>query len=176
MNSKKAITLLVLATLIMSFVPLVQVRAAVTITDVTFYNGDALANVRKGHKLEVTGSGVTAGATVNVYWDDAFKETFTDGSGKMNSTKAKKDGSFLVWLKVPEALIGTHYIWVKDVSTGNTYGGFGLEGVVTIVSYLTVSPSSGLKGDTITLKGYGYGDELDVDDIVFEDDMVLPSR
>ncbi len=58
----------------MALLPAIPVKAAVGIDTVTFYDGAPLANVRKGHKLEIIGSGVTAGATLNVYWDDAFKD------------------------------------------------------------------------------------------------------
>jgi hypothetical protein len=165
MNSRKAITLLVLATLMMALVPIVSVKA-ITMDAYTGKEGGALPELRKGSVIEITGGGVTAGATVNVYWDDAFKETFTEGSGKLNSTKAKSNGRFLVWLKIPEALNVTHYIWLKDAATGNTIGGTAEPNSdITLVPYLKVSPSSGLPGDTVTLTGNHFGDEVDITSI-----------
>jgi hypothetical protein len=42
---------------------------------------------------------------------------------------------------------------------------------------LIVSPISGLKGDTVTLEGYGFGDEVNVDTIKFDDSLLgtIPS-
>jgi hypothetical protein len=70
MNSKKAITLLVLVTMLMALVPIVPVHAAIQITDLS----DSEASY--GDELTVEGNGVTSGATVNVYWD-IVQETFT---------------------------------------------------------------------------------------------------
>jgi len=160
MNSKKAITLLVLATLMMALVPLIPVQA-ISVDTFTGKNSTALPTIRKGSVVEVHGSGVTAGATVNIYWDNAFKETFTDGSGKVNSTTAKAAGTFIVRFKIPEALNGTHYIWGKDLATGDTAVGSAL----TVVAYTKVSPTSGLPGDTITITGYGIGSEKTITSI-----------
>jgi hypothetical protein len=171
MNSRKAITLLVLATLMMALVPLVPVHAALTMNAPTGKHGAALPELRKGSKIEVTGGGVTAGATVNVYWDDAFKESFTEGSGKLNSTKAKANGSFLVWLTIPEALNTTHFLWLKDVATGDTIGGLSEPNSdIDLVPYLKLTPDNGLPSDTITLTGYHYGEEVDITSIT--DDFV----
>jgi hypothetical protein len=177
MNSRKAITLLVLATLMMALVPLVPVQAAITMNPYTGKDGGALPELRKGSKIEITGGGVTAGATVNVYWDDAFKETFSAGSGKLNSTKAKSNGTFLVWITIPEGLDITHYIWVKDVATGNTIGGTSEPNSdIDLVPYLKLSPTRGLPGDTITLTGNHFGDEVDITPITdnFEDSYPSP--
>ena len=159
MNSKKAITLLVLVTLMMTLAPLVPVHA-ITLNDLTN------PNVKKGDKITVTGGGVTAGATVNIYWDNAMKETFSDGSGKIGSGTAGANGQYSIEVTVPEGKAGTHYIWVKDVSTGQTAGG--ANGMVTVIPKLTVSPSSGLKNDKPTLTGYGFGSEVNVA-ITFKD-------
>jgi len=174
MNSKKAITLLVLATLIIGLIPTVS-AAEIDIDTVRKWNStaktwDTFTTVRKGNKLQVIGNGVTAGATVNGYWDNALIETFVDGEGKLNSTKAKKNGSYEVWLKVPEGINGLHYIWVKDVSSGNIYGGTGTIGEVTVVAYVSLSPSTGLPGDTITVSGYGFGEEADFNTLELQND------
>jgi len=165
MNSKKAITLLVLTTLMMALIPAVSVNAAITLDPITAKNDGTLTagNIRKGYVVEVSGSGVTGGATINIYWDNAFKETFTDGSGKLNSTTAKAAGTYEVRFKIPEAIAGLHYVYVKDVATGDIIGGSAdSESDLTVVRYLSVSPDTGLPGDTITAKGYGYPDEVDI--------------
>jgi len=162
MNSKKAITLLVLVTMLMALVPIVPVNAAIDMTDIEIEGaganfGDA---VQKGDEITVIGSGVTSGATVNIYWD-IVQETFTNGEGKVATGKAKASGTFEIDFDVPAAVNGSHYLWVKDVSTGQTVGGTDYD--VTVIPKLSISPSSGLIGDTITLSGYGYG--YDADDI-----------
>jgi len=163
MNSKKAITLLVLATLMMGLVPIVSVKAAITADQIDYFDDpdwvlNYLSPVLKGDTIRIVGTGVTAGATVNVYWDNALKETFSAGSGKVASGTAKASGSYSIKFVVPEGLVGSHYIWVKDVATGAT-----TSYEVTVASKVTVSPSSGLKSDKITVTGYGYGYDEDND-------------
>jgi len=154
MNSKKAITLLVLVTMLMALVPIVPVNA-VTITGPT-----PTSHVQKGDEITVTGGDVTSGATVNVYWD-VVQETYANGKGKIATGTADPDGTYEIDFDVPAAVNGSHYLWVKDVSTGQTLGGASYSLVVDPM--LSVSPSSGLAADTITLSGYGYG--YDSDDI-----------
>ena len=161
MNSKKAITLLILVTMIIALIPALPVQA-ITVDVLGTTTGDY------GDTITVTGAGVTAGADVSVYWDNALKETFTDGSGKLNTTDAESSGSFEINLDVPEAVAGDHYIWVKDMSSGDAMR---YAAAFTVVPKLSTSPSSGLPGDTITLKGYGYGDEVDVDAVNITDDI-----
>ena len=79
MNSKKAITLLILATLIMGLMP--AVYADISITAVTPGTGV------KGDTIVVTGGGVTAGKTVNLYWD--LVQAWDGEAGLLNTTKAK---------------------------------------------------------------------------------------
>jgi hypothetical protein len=69
-------------------------------------------------------------------------------------------------MTIPEGLVGIHYIWLKDVATGDTVGGTTEpDSDITLVPYLKVSPSTGLPGDTITLNGYHFGDEVDITSI-----------
>ncbi len=156
---KRAIPILVIAILAMSFVLTVN-AAGIAITAVKDKNDVTMTGGSKGDLVKVFGSGVTAGATVGVYWDNVLKETFSDGTGKLNATEAGPDGTFELWFKVPEAVKGTHYIWVRDSLTGTTYGGYGVpNSPFEVITKLKLSPSTGLVGDTITLNGYGYSKE-----------------
>jgi hypothetical protein len=155
MNSKKAITLLILATMIMALIPITQVYA-IDATSLSDTSGD------KGDDITVFGTGVTGGADISVYWDNALKETFTSGSGKLNTTESEPDGSFEIMFEVPEGINGSHYVWVKDMSTGDVDPD-PLE--FTVLPKLSVDPDTGLEGDDITLKGYGFGEEVDVDEV-----------
>ena len=161
MNSKKAITLLVLATLIMTLVPLVPVQAiTVDVDDDT---------VTKGQEVEVSGDGVPGGRTINIYWDDMEKETFSAGSGKIASTMVKRDQSYEVEVTIPEGIYGDHYIYVKDTVTGYW------EYVPVFMNpEVSVSSSSGLEGEKITVTGSGYNydedDEEGLDINIWVDD------
>jgi len=163
--NKKLATLLVLTTLILGIIPIIPVNAAVAITDIEDKAGDPITSGDYGDTIVVKGDGVTSGSTINVYWDYALE------SGLMNSTKADPDGTFEVWLTIPEATAGDHYIWVKDVETGLT----AMSTAFTVLPLVEVDPESGLPGDTITVKGYGFADKEEItcsDD--FEDALANP--
>ncbi len=177
MNSKKAITLLVLATLMMSLVPTLSVSAEITDAEVWTLapddDGDVgvpvaiLADgvlVVYGDTLTVVGEGVSPKQTIQVYWDGI--QAWDGEAGLLNSSASGKDGSFEVWFDIPEALNGDHYIWVKDTSTGETVMAVTAEAdpaeAVMVGAYLEFEPSAGLEGDEITIYGYGYGDEVEI--------------
>ena len=145
-TSKRAITILIIATFMMSIFAVIPVKAAVIAinvndpTDGTVYQFDDV--------IVVKGTGVTSGAQVNLYWDYVTPE------GLLNNTLGEPDGTFEVWLDVPEAIVGDHYLWVKDV--GNDL----VDSRRVVVDPLVeVSPSSGLPGDDIDVEGHGFGDE-----------------
>jgi len=159
MNSKKAITLLVLATMLLSITPVI-VSNAITVVSLEEWDDGYFvlpADVFKGTTIAVKGSGATPGRTVKVYWDGLDK--------LLNTTTAKGNGNWEVWFDVPEALNGEHWITVENVYNGqyDTY-----LTAVNMEASLSLSPKSGLKGDVITVKGYGFGDEEDVQWIQFD--------
>ena len=162
MNSKKAITLLVLATLILSITPLV-ITNAITVVSVLDEDLLPLGLVVYDDTIIVQGTGATPGRNVNVYWD-AIDEW--DGeSGLLNSTKAEGDGSYEIWFDVPEAVNGDHFISVENVRNGDvdTWGT-----ALTVAARIKLSPSSGLPGDEVTIKGYGFDDEVEIIDVNFD--------
>jgi len=148
MNSKKAITLLVLATLILSFVPIVPAQAVAITTPV--HGAGA-----KGDTIVVEGTGVVAGKTVKLYWD--LVQAWDGEAGLLNSSKAKSSGDWEIWFDVPEATNGTHYIWIEDTQTLDTD-----KNPFDVYSKVTLSSTSGLKDDKVTVKGYGFSSEVDV--------------
>lgn len=160
--SKRAIPTLILMIMVISILPVVPVKAAVSITNL--YDTDYVLKPDGdyGDKLVVLGEGVTAGVDVNVYWDGV--KAWDGEKGLMNSTEADPDGSFEVWLKVPEAKNGGHWIWVKDTDTGQT----AVSPEFTVLAKIKMSPSSGLYGDKVTLKGYGFSVEKKITKITFE--------
>ena len=121
MNSKKAITLLVLLSMVLSLVPMSF--AALGNLEVNLRTDPAGAVVAQddyNSKLTVTGTGVTAGKAVELYWDLVQPWSSTTKKGLLNSTTAESSGAFDVWFKVPECTGGTHYLWVRDTDTGET--------------------------------------------------------
>jgi len=158
MNSKKLITLLVLTTLLMSLVPVMTV-GAVSITKTTEVEQPyADKNYgRKGQKVAAVGTDVTAGKTVELYWDLVQPWSSIDGAGLINSSKAESSGDFETWFKVPEAAFGEHWLWVRDTETGET-----AKKVFYVDSYIDPSASSGLEGDKVDVDVYGFADEVDV--------------
>jgi hypothetical protein len=171
MNSKKAITLLVLATLILTLVPLTTTQA-ITITDVyDEVNGAPGVPTYAGvydDTLIVVGSGVTAGKNVRVYWDAV--DDWDGEAGLLNSTKAKSSGAFELWFDIPEAVNGDHYLWLQDVNTGDTIV-FGF--AIDVDAYVEADPDAGLDGDTITLNGFGYDDEVDIETVTISSTTLL---
>ena len=135
MNSKKAITLLVLATLLLSMVPVAF--AAVGITDVEDDDGIAITGGDYGDTVVVLGNGVSAVTTVELYWDDTTI-AWNGEKGKVNDTIVDNDGTFEVWFDVPESTAGDHYIWAKSGSDTDS-------AVFTVVSRVKTASSSGSK-------------------------------
>jgi hypothetical protein len=100
---------------------------------------------------------VTAGATVNLYWDAVKAWDAEDQEGLINSTEAKSSGKYEVWFDVPEATAGDHYVWVKDMDTGDT-----ASVAFTIIPMVDPDSSSGQDGDRVDLEGYGFDDNKDL--------------
>jgi hypothetical protein len=154
---KRAITLLVLATLLLSFIPIMS-ASAITIDALSAATGD------EGDTIEVTGlaGDVPAGYTVELYWDDVTID-WNGVKGKLNSTTADSDGSWEVWFDVPEAEAGEHYVWVKDPDGTDSIA-------FTVVPKVKVSPSSGLEGERTFADFYGFDGGRDLAILFVEDE------
>jgi len=158
MNSKKAITLLVLATLVLSIIPITISFASIDNVEVKVDGTDIdSVDVYYGDTLVITGDGVTAGKYIRAYWDAV--QSWDGEAGLLNSTKASSDSSFELWIDVPSATNGNHYIWLEDAQTGETYM---FDDPAHVEAKVEVSPSTGLEDDVITLYGYGFGEEVDL--------------
>ena len=112
-----------------------------------------------GDTLTVTGSGVTAGSEVKIFWDYA-SGTYAH---LLNTTEGNPDGTFDLEVDVPSDTGGAHYLWATDVSTGETISSAPL----TMVPRVKLSPSSGLVGDEVTIKGYGFTAEANFTSLTF---------
>jgi hypothetical protein len=166
MNSKKLITLLVLTTLLLGLVPVMTVNA-VTITGTYEDDGTTVkTDGRKGQTVAVIGSDVTAGKDVELYWDLVQPWSSIDGAGLVNTSKAESSGDYEVWFDIPEATVGTHWLWVRDTNTEET------EKIsFTVNSYVDASASSGLEGDKVDADLFGFEEEVDVA-VALVDDLV----
>jgi len=147
-----------LVTLIMGLMP--AVYADISITSVTPGTG------QKGDTIVVMGSGVTAGKTVNLYWD--YVQAWDGEAGLLNTTKAKPSGDYEVWFDVPEAVNGDHYVWVEDSQTLSV-----ANSLFVVEAKVKLSSSSGLVNDKVTVNGYGFSEEEDAW-IHFDDILVIP--
>jgi len=159
MNSKKAITLLVLATMLLALVPVIPVSALVTPTTLATTAAEGKYNEEK----TVIGTGVTPGSKVELYWD--YVQTWDGTAGIIAATIGKPAGTFEIKFKVPEAIVGAHYLWIKDVSTGaieivpTDNAGYAFD----MIQSIKLSNANGLPGDLITVSGYGFNITTNVD-------------
>jgi len=166
MNSKKAITLLVLLSMLLSMVPM-SFGALTGTLDVNEQDdpfGASIAQAQVGDDLTLTGDGITAGQNVEIYWDLVQPWSSADKEGLLNTSKAESSGAFDVWFEVPEAAIGMHYLWAKDMDTGET-DNIQLE----IYPDADGDSSSGLEGDKVDVDASGFPDETDVAFLMIDD-------
>jgi hypothetical protein len=160
MNSKKAITLLLIATMALALIPVMPVSAAVGITSITPAFDD------EGSTIVVIGDGVVAGKTVRLYWD--LVQDWDNEAGLLNSSKAESDGTWEIWFDVPEAVNGTHYIWVEDSQTLDT-----ANDEFEVISKVDPSSDAGLDDDDVEIEGFGFSGDTEIA-IVFNDTAPQP--
>jgi hypothetical protein len=158
---KRKISIIVIAAFMLCNIP-VPVYAALSITDVTDEGMNPISSGVYGDLVYVFGDGVISGLDVNLYWDIVM--AWDGEKGILNSSEAQPSGAFEIWFEVPEAVNGSHYLWIRDTDTpAHTFGPV----LFSVNTSMTVSPRSGIKNDLVTIKGYGFGDEVDVDTIEF---------
>lgn len=155
---------MLLAFFLLSLVP-ATVKGAPVITGVTDKDGMTITGGVYDDVVRVFGSGVTAGVDVNLYWDSV--KVWDGEKGFLNSSEAKPDGSFEIWFEVPEAVNGVHYLWIKDISGTAGPRSFSVGAMIRLY------PTSGLKGDGITIKGHGFSGNRNVNDIDFGTDDLI---
>jgi hypothetical protein len=165
MNSKKAITLLVLLSMLFSMVPVTFGSLAGTLVvkeqETPF---GTVTQAQVGDDLSLTGAGVTAGQDVRIYWDLVQAWSSSTKKGLLNTSIAEASGDFDVWFEVPEATIGDHYVWAKDMDTGETD-----KIILEILPSASGSSSSGLEGDKVDVDAKGFNDEADLAFLMIDD-------
>ncbi|MEM0053293.1 MAG: DUF2460 domain-containing protein [Nitrososphaeria archaeon] len=107
-----------------------------------------------GDQVRVTVTGVTPGGLVKLYWD-AIKEW--DGKAGFLAQAYAVGTTAKITFTVPEAVVGEHYVIVKDMDSGaTTYKEFRVDPKITL------DPSTVLPGDTVTVKGTGFAGSVSV--------------
>jgi len=92
-----------------------------------------------GNQITVTGTGFRAGRTVTIRFDNAQVTTSSTNSA----------GSFVKSFTVPETYRGTHTVTATDGSYTETAS-------LLVVESMTISPTSGAVGTTVTISGTGF--------------------
>jgi hypothetical protein len=161
MNSKKLITLLVLTTMLLAMVPFVP--SANATLDAVVYTFDNLDHAtwenegEKGHDIEITSDAgaVASGYEVMVYWDKI--QDWDGEKGHLNTSEPDDDGSIEIWITVPEAVVGKHYLWftATDQETKRSVS-------FTVNTDCDISTGSGLAGTKVLVDLWGYDDNEDV--------------
>ncbi|MES0325650.1 MAG: hypothetical protein ABUK18_07195, partial [Candidatus Bathyarchaeia archaeon] len=156
MNSKKAITILVIATLLMAFVPVFPANADLTVLFFEDKDGDPVVDGDKGDTVVVLGEdgNVPGGSLIELFWDDATI-AWNGIKGKLNETTADGDGNFEIWFKIPESKNGDHTVWIQ---AGTDYVS------IVLPVYVKVDPASdsGLENDRIDVDVFGQSKEKDI--------------
>ena len=163
MNSKKAITLLLLATLILAIVPVVSVKADLLPDQMTGWD----ATLEYDAEITITGTGVTPGSTVELYLD--YVQPWDGEAGKVGSDKGLPSGDFEIEFDMPEASAEDHFLWAKDLSTGETVivTTDNVDDAFTMNTTLELSNDNGLAGESVTVYGYGFNATCDIEYILF---------
>ncbi len=142
--SKKIYTTLIIAILTLSTIAtVIPIALAINVPVLTPNTGPVDTEV----EVAVTGS--TAFGLVEVYWKTLatkIGEGYADGTGAID-----------IDVDVPNAILGTHDIIVQDV-----LGSAIQSAVFTVTEEVEISTESGLPGDSVTVTGTGFGDELPV--------------
>jgi hypothetical protein len=182
MNSKKAITLLVLATLVLSMIPFVSLASAtLTRTNIIVKNNKTgethtytsetdtyTVDAEKGHKIIVKGpnDAVSSGSKISLYFNSI--KAWDGSSGLLNTTIAKKNGNFEVWFTMPPATNGGHSLWFtaedQDIK---------IRVPITEIADTDLSSSSGRPDDRIYVDLWGYGGSKNVAVLFVEDGLDL---
>ncbi|MEM3798383.1 MAG: hypothetical protein QXY74_08150 [Candidatus Bathyarchaeia archaeon] len=143
MQTKKAYTTLIAAILMLSMVlaAIPMASAAVTVA-LTSSSGNV------GDKVTVSGTSTTPGGLIQVYWDSVKP---WDGKAGFLAEDYAVGTSYEILIVVPNATAGDHYVIVKDVEAAEINSA-----TFTVNPKITLSPTSVLKGDLVTVVGTGF--------------------
>ena len=174
-NAKRAVTLLIILTMVTGMFPAMgfavagDLAAPVICHDETDpsdagtrgedwgqdvdYDYDNTLKVQYGNTLAVIegqSGQMGSGSIIAVYWDYMGAWDDADKEGYLNETEATSAGNYEVWLDVPEGVYGSHYIWVKNLDSGDY-----AQTEVIVIPKVSLSPGSGQEDDRIEITGRG---------------------
>ncbi len=144
----KVLSIALLGMLLLSLLPAVTLgQSSLTKPVLSATSGNV------GTKITVSGNntGGTPFGPLGIYWDGLLAENKI-ATGQFNATSGYK-----IEITIPEDVAGTHYIIVKDETTGaSSFTAF------KILPKITLSVTSGLPGDTVTVSGTGFAGSVNV--------------
>jgi len=94
-----------------------------------------------GDSISINGSSFGPGATATVYFDNVSQSTVLVGV----------DGSFTASFNIPASTTGAHTVRVEDTAARSATA------IVGVEPEMTMTPVSGIKGDTVEVEGTGFG-------------------
>jgi len=146
---KYMLSMLIATMLLLSMLPIVPVSAQT----VVLRNEDDSATISGGSpgtKVLVRGTGGFSPAVdVPVYWDAPI------AANVLNTTDISGGGTFNVFITIPDDVYGPdHWLIIQDHSGPDTRW--------NMVPAVKLTPSTGLPGDEVTVKGSGFEGEKEV--------------
>ena len=112
-----------------------------------------------GTRVEIDGIGYDDDYSIYIEYDS---DDIDIASGE---DETDSHGEFTCKIDIPESTAGEHTI------TAKVHGDEG-EAVFTVEPAMTISPTSGIIGDNVTVTGTGFGDEVDVT-VTFDSNTVV---
>jgi len=147
---KYMLSMLIATMLLLSMLPIVPVSAqkVVQLRDET--DSQTISGGSPGTKVLVKGiSGFSPAVNVPVYWDAPTAENV------LNTTNISGGGTFKVFITIPDDVYGNdHWLIIQDHSGADTRW--------NMVPAVKLTPSTGLPGDEVTVKGSGFEGEEEV--------------
>jgi len=103
-----------------------------------------------GTEVEISGAGFSDDEDITVEYDDDEVDIVS------GDEETDKDGEFVCTIIIPKSTAGDHTITVTDDSGSMAEADF------TVEPGITVTPAKGAAGDTVKVKGTGFGKDVDV--------------
>ncbi|MGC9060180.1 MAG: OmpL47-type beta-barrel domain-containing protein [Thermoplasmata archaeon] len=97
----------------------------------------------------VNGTGFSASVTVGIFWENF--------GNLLNTTTTTSTGSFSCYIQIQEGVVGQHTVIARDAA------GRQATAIFTIIPSISISPSSGTVGSTVTLYLRGFAGNTWVD-------------
>jgi len=116
-----------------------------------------------GSMLTLTYTHASYGGQVIVYWE-------TQAGAILYQTYADGAGAATAYVFIPSGAAGPHAIVARDVSTGST-----ATTTYTIIPKITLTPSNGLVGDSVTVTGTGFTRSGILDSLTFAGSDITPA-